>query len=87
MLQIVPSLIDAVLSWAKKATKYFSANEVIKATYHGKRYARARAHHVVVTVGKPNYAERAFIKKAIRAGEPFPIRKIQIHIPAKRRQK
>lgn len=86
MLQIVPSLINAVLAGAKKATKYYSTNEVVKATYHGKRYARARAHHVVVTIGKPNYAEREFIKKAIRAGEPFPIKKVQLHTTAKRRK-
>jgi len=58
----------------KKATKYFSPTAVLKATRHG------RTNTVVVTMGKPNYQERAFIKKAKAAKEPFPIKKIQMKL-------
>ena len=63
---------------AKKATKFLSPNLVLKATYHGKRYARSRSETVLFTSGKPNYAERDFIRKCKQAGEPFPVRKVQI---------
>jgi hypothetical protein len=32
----------------------------------------------VFTIGKPNYEEREFIKKCKKAGEPFPVKKIQV---------
>jgi hypothetical protein len=37
-----------------------------------------RQTEIVVTIGKPNYAERKFIELAKKAGEPFPIKKIQL---------
>lgn len=39
---------------------------------------RARAASVVLTVGVPGYLERDFIKAAQRAGEPFPVKKVQL---------
>ena len=38
-----------------------------------------------LTCGKPNFAERAFVKKAVKAGEPFPVRKVQLKFPPQRR--
>lgn len=59
----------------KHAVKYINDRHTIKATRHGK-YDR-RNNIVVVTVGLPNYQERKFIKLAKKAGESFPIKKIQ----------
>ncbi len=66
---------------ARKATKYFSEKQVVRATrrlFSGKIDKRDRRTEIIFTIGIPNYAERQFIKKAKKAGEPFPIKKIQI---------
>lgn len=65
---------------SRKATKYISPKEVIKATFQGKRDRRATHSTVLITVGAPNYAERKFIKSAKKAFEPFPIKKIQLKL-------
>jgi hypothetical protein len=83
MSDVVGVVVDQVLMGAKKATKYISPGEVVKATYQGKRRKNSRTHTVVVTVGAPNYLERVFIKKAQKAGEPFPVKKIQLKIDKK----
>ena len=64
-----------------RATKYITPNEVISATrirYKEWVLKKEQCPVVVLRVGKPNYAEREFIKTALRAGEPFPIKKVQI---------
>lgn len=68
---------------AYKATKYLSESLTIKATrkrYQGKILKRG-AINIVFTVGRPNYEEWEFIKKCKKAGEPFPVRKIQPRFP------
>jgi hypothetical protein len=72
-------LAEAILeAGAKKATKYCSPSEVVKATFRGRRDRRNRRSEILFTIGTPNFAERQFIKQAKKAGEPFPIRKIQM---------
>jgi len=61
-------------SGAYRATGYLSPKLTIKATFVNKE-------SVLITVGRPNYAERKFIKLAKKAGEKFPIRKIQLKWP------
>lgn len=39
---------------------------------------RERRVEVVVTIGEPNADAREFIKRAKRAEEPFPVKKIQL---------
>lgn len=63
---------------AKKATVYISPTETIKATRRGKVNGRAKTMEILFTIGKPNYKEREFIKKCKKAGEPFPIKKVQL---------
>lgn len=71
---------------AKSAIKYLGPKSVIKGTFHGKRDKRARSVNVVLSIGAPNYAERQFIKKAVAAGEPFPIKKVVLKFaPAKKK--
>jgi hypothetical protein len=60
-----------------KATKYLSPKLVIKATRRDRPSKRERSVSVVVTIGIPNYRERDFIKKCQRAGESFPVKRIQ----------
>ncbi len=67
----------------RRVTKYLGPNQTLKATYHGKRDRRNRSHHIVVTIGTPNYRERKFIAACKKAGEPFPIKKTHVHCPKK----
>jgi hypothetical protein len=78
-------LAKCIYDGAYKATKYISENETLKATrrrYKGK-IMKGKCHPVEIlfTVGRPNYLERDFIKACKKAGEPFPIKKIQLKYP------
>jgi hypothetical protein len=76
----VGMLMRAILGHgAIRATKYISEKHTIKATR--KRYKKGVIHNaidIVITIGKPNYLERAFIKKHKQAGGTFPVKKLQL---------
>ena len=75
--KIIKSLI---LSGAIKATKYIDPKFVIKAkrkVFNNKIDKRGNIE-IILTIGKPNYLERKFIKQCIKAKEPFPIQKTQL---------
>lgn len=63
---------------ARKATKYLSRSEVVKATRIHKPDKRDRSTSILFTIGKPNYREREFIKSCLEAGESFPVKKLQL---------
>lgn len=67
---------------ARTATVYLSDARTVRATrrlYGGKAASKVdRTIDIVLTIGKPNYKAREFIKSAKRAGEPFPVRKVQL---------
>jgi len=81
--KVFAELAECILvGGAYKATKYLNEKLTIKATK--KRYKKGVVHgalDIVFTVGKPNYVERDFIKKCKKAGEPFPVKKIQVKYP------
>lgn len=66
-------------SGAVKATKYLSQKEIIRATRRkfGGKFVKGNIE-ITITIGKPNYIERIFIKDCLRAKEPFPIKKVQL---------
>lgn len=73
---------------AWKATKYYSDKDVATATrrcYGRKIDRRDNRIEILFKIGRPNFDEREFIKKCKRAGEPFPVKKIQIKYPPKRK--
>jgi hypothetical protein len=76
--RVLAAVTEVVLTGAKQATKYLSPQLTVKATFHGARDARYARRTIVLTVGTPNYRERAFIKKCQAVGEPFPVRKLQL---------
>lgn len=83
----VISLLLLTNSW--KATKYISPKEVLRVTR--RRYLRSsksfgRHVELVINVGRPNYAEKEFIKKLMKAKEPFPVKKIQLKSLPKRKK-
>lgn len=69
--------MEAVLNRGyKKATYYASPSSVTKVTYQGKRDKRDRQATLIVTTGRPNYAEKKFINWCLKAKEKFPLKKI-----------
>lgn len=81
-------VIEAVLQdKVFRATKYVSPTLIVRATrkkytYGGKVSLRGGATNaeMILTIGKPNYAEREFIKACKKANEPFPVKKVQLKI-------
>ncbi len=73
---------------ARLATKYLSDKLTIKASrklFQGK--FNKNTIEVVLTIGKPNFAERQFIKDCKKAGVPFPVKNIQLKFPPKKGKK
>lgn len=63
-----------------KMTRFMSQQRTSKVTRQGRPDKRNRQSTYVVTIGKPNYAEREFIKLLKRADEPFPVKKMQLKL-------
>ena len=66
-----------------KATYYGSENLIIRAvrkTYkaYSRKPRKTRNLEISLTIGKPNYAEREFIKLCKKSGEKLPLKKIQL---------
>ena len=69
-----------------KVTKYLSDKLIIRATrrvYKCSSYA-SDPIEILITVGRPNAREQEFIKQCKRAGEPFPVKKIQVKFMRKK---
>lgn len=67
-----------------QARMFLAPDLVVKGTRRGKR---ENGHtEILLSVGKPNYVERQFIKQCKKAGVGFPLKKIQIrYYPRKRK--
>lgn len=64
---------------AKTSTAYISDKLVVRLTRHANRSSsRNPSDEFSLTIGRPNFSARKFIKLAKRAGEPFPIKKAQL---------
>lgn len=85
--KVFASVCNALVnSKAKTATKYLDEKTVVHATWHFKPSARNTRETVILTFGAPNYLDRIFITKCKKAGEPFPVKKIQLRAyPAKKK--
>lgn len=73
--------VCACIMWlpnVHRATKYLSPTRVITITRVGRFVPRVAHGDYRLKVGMPNYREREFIKLALKAGEKFPIRKVQL---------
>ena len=88
-MSAVASVVEAVLRFKiHKATKYLSPTLVVRATvplFRGKRDMSAKT--LVLTIGKPNFLERKFIKTLLKAKEPFPVKRVIFKNPPVRRIK
>lgn len=88
------SFIEDVLGWtqdvvnwcaygdAVKAVKYVTPKLVVRATrkLYGKRINKSHNIEITLTIGRPNYIEREFIKLCQKAKEPFPVKNIQFKL-------
>ena len=62
----------------KKATVYLSPTLVVSVCRRFKLTARATRQDFVLKIGRPNYLEVRFIAACKKAGEPFPVKKVQL---------
>ena len=62
----------------RRATVYLSPTCTLKVANMNKVRKNANAVYFAVSYGVPNYEERIFIKACKRAGEPFPVKKVQL---------
>lgn len=80
-------VIDTLLNYdVKTATKYISPKLVARATWRHKPSRKHTREEMVVTYGAPNYREVIFVKLALKAQEPFPIKKVQMRAWPKKRK-
>jgi hypothetical protein len=72
----------------RTATKYVGPKSVIRLTRRVKYRKNNRRNEFVLTIGQPNYLEAKFVKLCVKAGEPFPVKKIQFkYYPVKKKAK
>ena len=88
---MIDQILDQLLSCpAVKATKYLRKDWVIKITrktFNKKLNSTSNHQEFLLTIGRPNYLERIFIKQCLKAKEPFPIKKIQLKYLTLRKRK
>lgn len=84
----VAKVAEAMLSMPDiyRATVYQDARTVVKLTRLHKHDRRSRTASFVLTVGGPNFLEREFTKACAKAGEPLPVRKVQLKNWPRRRK-
>ena len=86
----IPKVIASILDGdVRRATKYISPKLVVRAVLqtfkiHGRRPRKGENIQITLTIGRPNYKERDFIKDCKEAKEPFPVKGVIIElIPSK----
>lgn len=62
----------------RQAVAYLGPTFLVRATRQRKPDGRDRRETFLVSVGSPNYYERRFIAQCRKAGEPFPVKKVQL---------
>jgi hypothetical protein len=77
--QAVQKVVSALLAnGSKKATLYLDSKTVVSACRRFKRPTRYNYEDFVLKIGRPNYLERQFLRTCKAAGEPLPVRKVQL---------
>ncbi len=77
--KVIDAIITNEVDKVVKATEYISPKLIVRAVHKGvKHFRKTDNMEIILTIGKPNYAEREFIKLCQKANEPFPIKKIQL---------
>lgn len=69
----------------KSVVVYLHPHRRVKLTRVRKPDRRSFSETVILTVGSPNYSERRFVRLCVKAGEKFPVRKVQLKFFPKKR--
>lgn len=69
----------------RQATVYLSADLVVHATARARVGKVFRFRDLILKVGKPNFVQRRFIRLCEKAGEPLPVRRVQLKFWSKKR--
>lgn len=89
MLSMKQSIAEVVASVMQPGTKQaailMSKNEVVKATFKGKRDRRARTAEIFVTIGRPNYEYREIIKTLCKSEHGFVPGTIRVKLEKKKK--
>lgn len=87
-MSAISSAVEVLLRMkAWRATKFLSPRFVVRATQpmYGKQLNHGGSQtEIRLTIGRPNYLERAYVKDLIRAKVKFPVQKIWLKYPPKR---
>lgn len=81
VVKAIAKTISALLdTGARKASLYVNPRFVINVSRHWYKRGRndLRDPKLSVRFGLPNYVNRKFIKACKKAGEPFPVKKVQL---------
>lgn len=87
-LNLLAKLVETLVSSKAHSAIYYESEKMIykvtRTMFQGN--FDKRILQVSLTAGRPNYQERKFIKLCKKAGEPFPIKKIQLKFPPKKKK-
>lgn len=85
-LSLAKALETLLESGARQTIVYQHPRLCVKATRRFKPSARMKTIDIVLTIGEPNYEGRKFVKRCLAAGEPFPVKRVQLKFwPGKKR--
>lgn len=86
-MNIIDNMVHTLRSTgAWKATKFIGDKEIVRVTVIGKKLPKRGNHNYWVTIGRPNYEEREYIKSAKKAGELFQFKRLWLRYPPKKRK-
>lgn len=87
-MSAVSQTVEALLrSGAWKATKFLSKKQIVRASIKtfNRKISKVGNVEIILTLGHPNFAERKFLKLCKKAGEPIPVKKVQLkYLPKKK---
>ncbi len=81
----VVAVVSAIMTIPKVygAEKYISEKVVVRAKLRrfGKKIRPKNQNlEISLVIGRPNFAQRDFIKKCKKVGEPFPVKNVQLKL-------
>lgn len=85
----IESVVMALIhNEARMATKFVGPKEIVRATrvLIGKKIDKRNNIDIRLVIGRPNYSERKFVKDCQKANEKFPVKKIQLRFPPKKKK-
>lgn len=78
LTKLIAAMIDPNV---RTATAYLSPDYTMRfSRVHRHSRKNGRSRTFALTLGKPNYEAREFIKRCKKAGEPFPVKRPQLRM-------